>query len=263
MAQSTPPAGLIERTTYGSDGYVIDLWVMRPRSAGRVPVVVYNHGSRQQADGRIDSACSTLSFETPLWRGVRDGSCAVVFPEGRGYGASTGPQLADCGSMQDVWTFLGGRARDVVAAVAWLDSQGWADTSRVLLCGCSHGGIVSFLAQADLDVRGTVLQAPAAGDQAQEVTQPALIRALALSRAPILLQHAQHDLHAPVEFSRSLHRLGRERAKDFRLHEYPLQPSMPGHDQFAWGNRAIWGADFDSFARGSLGISGSLVCDPP
>lgn len=263
MAQSTRPPGLVERTTYDSDGHAIDLWVMRPRAPGRVPVIIYNHGSRMQADGRIDSACSTLSFGTPPWRGVRDGCCAVAFPEGRGYGASSGPRLADCRSMQDVWAFLTGRARDVVAAVAWLETQSWADTSRVLLCGCSHGGIVSFLAQADLDVRGTVLQAPAAGDQSQEVTHPALIDALALARAPVLLQHAQHDLHAPIEFTRSLHRLGRESVKDFRLHEYAFRPAMPGHDQFAWGHRAIWGADFDLFARESLGVSGELVCDSP
>ena len=261
MAQSTRPAGLIERRAYDSDGYGIDLWVMRPGAAGRFPVVVYNHGSRMRSDGRVDSARATLGFQTPLWSGVRTGHYAVIFPEGRGYGASGGPRLADCASMQDVWTFLAGRARDVVAAVAWLESQSWADTSRVLLCGCSHGGIVSFLAQAGLDVRGTVLQASAAGDQSQEATHPAVIGALELSKAPVLFQHAQHDLHAPIEFSRSLHSLGRESKKDFRLREYAFRHAMPGHDQFAWRNRQIWGPDFDAFVGEMLGADGPLVCE--
>lgn len=253
--------GLIERTSFGSGGYSIDVWVMRPRKSGKFPVVIYNHGSRMQADGRIDSSCSTLDFDTPIWSGVSAGHCAVIFPEGRGYGASTGPTLENCKSWGDVWSFLKGRAQDVVAGVTWLQSQSWADSSRILVCGCSHGGIVSFLAQADLTVSGTVMQAPAVGDQSQDVSDPELTRALHRLTAPVLLQHAHHDLHAPIEFSRSLLRSGRDTAKDIRLREYPFRPPLSSHDQFAWHNRDIWGPDFDRFVCEALGVNGHLVCD--
>ncbi|MEM1046054.1 MAG: hypothetical protein AAGL24_07880 [Pseudomonadota bacterium] len=251
--------GIIERATYPSDAFAIDVWVMRPVTQGRFPVILYNHGSKKRADGYIDSGCPTLSFDTPVWAGVSAGLCAVVFPEGRGYGASTGPGLEACHDMADVWSFLKGRGRDAAACAAWLTNLAWADTSRLIVCGCSHGGIVSLLAQADLNVCGSVLQAPATGDQAPEASMPDLIDALKRSKAPILLQHAEHDLHAPIEFSRSLCRLGRDSGKDMRLLEYPFQRSMGGHDQFAWRNRRIWGRDFNRFACQSLGVAGDLL----
>ncbi len=210
-------------------------------------------------DGRIDSVRSTLSFDTPVWAGVNAGLCAAVFPEGRGYGASTGPGLEACKDMTDAWSFLEGRSRDVAACVRWLDGLAWADTARLLVCGCSHGGIVSLLAQSRVNVSGTVLQAPSAGDQARDVSTPVLLDALDRSNAPTLLQHAEHDLHAPIEYSRSLYRLGRKAAKDIRLVEYPFQRSMAGHDQFAWRNRRIWGRDFNRFACRVLGVNGDLL----
>ena len=215
-----------------------------------------------QADGRVDSARATLSFETPAWSGVSAGHCAVIFPEGRGYGASSGSKLGDCKDLQDVRAFLRGRADDVVAGGVWLESQSWADASKLLLCGCSHGGIVSLLAQADMAVCGTVMQAPAVGDQAQEITDPVLASALDSATAPILLQHAEHDLEAPIEFSRSLFRRGSDHGKDIRMCTYAFRPGVSSHDQFAWANRDIWGPDFDRFVSDAFAIDGHLVCEP-
>ncbi len=259
---STGTQSIIERSAYESGGYEIDVWVMRPRLSGQFPVVIYNHGSRMQADGRVDSACATLRFETPAWSGVSAGHCAVIFPEGRGYGASSGPKLADCQDLQDVRAFLRGRADDVVAGGGWLESQPWADASKLLLCGCSHGGIVSLLAQADMAVSGTVMQAPAVGDQAQGVTDTALTGALDSATAPILLQHAEHDLEAPIKFSRSLLRRGRDSGKDVRMCVYPYRPGVSSHDQFAWANRDIWAPDFDRFVSEVFGKVSYLVCEP-
>lgn len=259
---SAAPAGIIERSSYRSDGHDIDVWVMRPRQSGRFPVVIYNHGSRMRADGSVDSACATLGFDTPAWSGVAAGHCAVVFPEGRGYGASTGPKLEDCKTLEDVRAFLRGRADDVIAGATWLGGQPWADPSRLLLCGCSHGGIVSLLAQAEMTVRGTVLQAPAVGDQAKDVADTALTGALDRATAPIRLQHAELDLHAPIEFSRSLLRRGQDRGKDIRMCTYPYRQTVSGHDQFSWVNREIWGADLDRFVCEAFDMDGHLVCDP-
>ena len=259
MAEPSVPQGIIERTTFPSDGLEIDVWIMRPKSAGPVPIVIYNHGSRMRTDGSIATDVSTLSFDTRVWNGVGTGDCAVIFPEGRGYGASAGPKLTDCRDLEDVWTYLRGRARDVVAGIRWLQSRAWADTSGIIVCGCSHGGIVSLLVQADMTVSGTVLQAPAVGDQARAAVRPDLVQALDRSAAPILLQHAEHDLQAPIEFSQSLHDTGRRLGKDSRLHRYPFQRSIQSHDQFNWENRHIWAGDFDRFVSETLGIDNPLA----
>ena len=86
--------GRVEQSSFPSEGHAIDVWVMRPAKSGRFPVLIYNHGSRMGADGQIDAAASTVSSNTAPWPCVRSGTCAVIFPEGRGYGASTGPTLA-------------------------------------------------------------------------------------------------------------------------------------------------------------------------
>ncbi len=258
-AKSVLPQGIIERATYPSDGFEIDVWIMRPKRTYPVPIVIYNHGSRAQADGSIACDVSTLSFDTSVWNGVASGDCAVIFPEGRGYGASTGPKLADCRDLKDVWVYLKGRAKDVTACARWLHNRAWADMSRIIVCGCSHGGIVSLFAQAELNVSGTVLQAPAAGDQSREAIHPDLVRALDRSTAPILIQHAEYDLQAPIEFSQSLLRLGTERGKDMRFCPYPFRRSIPGHGQFNWVHRDIWAQDFDRFVTERLGVETRLV----
>lgn len=262
MANTIKSTGVIERSWYRSGRYEIDVWVMRPRQPGRYPVVIYNHGSRKAANGLIDAKRPTLSADTAIWHGVSTGQCAVVFPEGRGYGNSTGPTLGDCLTISDVWTYLQGRAQDVVAAAAWLQRQDWADTSNILLWGCSHGGIVSLLAQAEMPVAGTVLQAPAIGDQSREVSNPIPLQAMEKAAAPVLIQHAQHDLAAPIEYSRSLHQLGRELGKDIRFQSFPFIQTMVSHDQFNWQNREIWGPDLDGFVCETLGINGHLVRVP-
>lgn len=253
--------GVIERQTYPSDDLSIDVWVTRPQCTGKVPVVVYNHGSRLRPGGDIDAGRSAFSFGSRIWHGVAAGRCAVVFPEGRGYGKSTGPRLEDCHNWTDVRRFLRGRAEDVVKCLEWLENQNWADTSKVVLAGCSHGGIVTLLAQADAKVCGSVIQAPSVGDQSKDIAAPEIKSAVERTCAPILVQHANHDLHAPIEFSRSLRNRFQSLNKPMRMIEYPYSRSTPSHDVFNWENRDVWASDFDSFLVEKLGLDGGLICE--
>ena len=84
--------------------------------------------------------------------------------------------------------------RDVVAAVAWLKTQPFVDRDRIIMSGCSYGGIQTLLsAEKGLGVRGFVPFAPAAMSWANPALRQRLETAAKNAKAPILLIQAEND----------------------------------------------------------------------
>ena len=118
--------------------FAVDLetTVFRPEGAGPFPVVVINHGKspgNTHLRSRYRALPATQEF---LQRGY-----AVVLPMRQGFSKSGGAavgvgcNIAGNGEAQ---------AEDVKAVVAWLAQQSWADTTRMVMMGQSHGGLTTL-----------------------------------------------------------------------------------------------------------------------
>ena len=123
-----------------ADGKKLVATVFKPDGKGPFPLVVINHGKslgdpKKQPRYRPFSAATVF-----VSRGY-----AVIAPMREGFGESDGKfSLGDCSTLKDGYR----QARSIKHTLDHIRKQPWADTSRILLAGQSHGGLasVAFLA---------------------------------------------------------------------------------------------------------------------
>jgi dipeptidyl aminopeptidase/acylaminoacyl peptidase len=140
---------------------------------------------------------------------------------------------------------------DVLAALTFLKSQSFVDPKRIVISGCSYGGIQTLLAgEHELGVRALVPFAPGAmsWNRNPEVSAR-LRRAVDNAKAPIFLLQAENDYS--LEPSRVLTKEANKENKNFRSHIYPAFGSthQDGHWGFCSSAMDIWGNDVLTFAE--------------
>lgn len=128
----------------------LETTVYRPSGDGPFPVVVINHGKAYgdpRFQARYQPAGAARFF---LARGY-----AVVVPMRQGFSRSSGNYIGGGCNVES-----NGRvqADDVRAVYEWLGEQAWADRSRVLVMGQSHGGwtTLAYGTRPDPGVRALV-----------------------------------------------------------------------------------------------------------
>ena len=169
----------------------LEVTVFRPPGAGPFPVVLINHG-RAPGNAHLQPRYRPLLAAREF---VRRGY-AVVVPMRQGFSRSGGNEIsAGCnvasnGLMQAV---------SVHRTLAWLATQDWADVSRNLVMGQSHGGL-TILAYGTAPHPGTRLLVNFAGGLRQTDCvgwQQGLIAAIAgygqSSRLPSLWFYGDND----------------------------------------------------------------------
>ena len=136
---------LIEKRPLGARRELhLEGFLYRLPAPGRVPVLVFNHGST--GAGRV-SPSSTAQYRYPeVARFFVERGWAVLIPMRRGRGASGGEYLEryDC----DRAILAAGVERaieDLDAALAFVSAQPWADPTRLLLGGMSRGGLLAVV----------------------------------------------------------------------------------------------------------------------
>jgi dienelactone hydrolase len=118
----------LERVAYASEGRRIVGQVCRPARAGRFPIVVLNHGGWEGIGSE--------------W-GDLDGGCAVL---GRlGLVVVMSSYRGEDGSAGEI-EFCAGEATDVRRMLELVSTAEYADASRVVMYGGSHGGCVTVRA---------------------------------------------------------------------------------------------------------------------
>lgn len=245
MAQSKP-----EEVVFVSDGRELHGFLWKPQGAGPFPAIVWNHGSE-----KFPGSQPTLAkFYT-------EHSYVFFVPHRRGQGRSPGEYIQDLVDQAPP----GERARrmvelqqaevdDVVAGLNYVRSQGFVDPNRIVISGCSYGGIQTLLAgERNLGVKALVPFAPGAMSWEQNVPlQDLLVRAVDLAKAPVFLIQAENDYNlAP---SRVLSKEAGKKKKDFQSKVYPAfgGSHQDGHWGFCSLATDVWGNDVLAFIEAQM-----------
>jgi dienelactone hydrolase len=221
------------------------LWI--PPGHGPLPTVLYNHGSEKLPGSKpVLGAYFTMQ------------GFAFFVPHRRGQGLSPGPYISDVVAQappaqqnQVVVDQLVAQVDDVAAALTYLLGLPEIDHSRVLVAGCSYGGIETLLAsERDVPVRAAVDFAGAAETWAgNPILQTRLVAAVDGARMPIFFLQAMNDYNTTpsLVLSAEMTRLG----KPNQVKIYPSYGTTveDGHGGFCTNAPDVWGADVLAFVR--------------
>jgi dienelactone hydrolase len=142
------------------------------------------------------------------------------------------------------------QVEDVAAALTYLLTLPEIDRSRVVVAGCSYGGIETVLAsERDLTVRASVDFAGAAESWGNPILRTRLTDAVDRARVPIFFLQAMNDYNtAPsLALSAEMARVG----KPYQVKIYPPYGTTveDGHGGFCTNAPDVWGADVLAFLR--------------
>ena len=244
---ATPPAAATTReVVFPSGGLDLHGYLWEPPGRGPYPVVLYNHGSE-----KLPGSKPTLgAFFTAQ-------GFAFFVPHRRGQGLSPGQYISDLVAQappaqqnQVVVDQLVAQVEDVAAALTYLLTLPEIDRSRVVVAGCSYGGIETVLAsERDLTVRASVDFAGAAESWGNPILRTRLTDAVDRARVPIFFLQAMNDYNtAPsLALSAEMARVG----KPYQVKIYPPYGTTvdDGHGGFCTNAPDVWGADVLAFLR--------------
>src|SRR4051812_6717817 len=162
---------------------------------GPHPAVMWNHGSEKEPRAQPELARFYTQHGFVFFAPIR-----------HGHGSSEGPYIVDLQKeiaekekdlavvrreqmkLHDVYN------EDVVAALAWLKEQPFVDANRIVVSGCSYGGIQTLLtAEKGLGVKAFVPFAPGAMSFANVALRERMQEAVKNCQAPMLLLQAKND----------------------------------------------------------------------
>jgi len=240
---------------YPSGNLRIQAYLYKPDGDGPFPLVIYNHGSR---DGRERASVPFQYVGKMLTRA----GYVVLVPERRGYGKSDGSTWREeVGNDQYGLTIrLQAETDDVLAAVEYLRTVHFADTSRMGIMGWSFGGIVTMLAVSRstaflvaIDQAGGAL----AWDGNPHL-RSVLIAAAEKAATPTLFMVAKND--RTTSSITTLAEIFKKRGVSHQTVIYePFTPpqgtrvAAPGHAVFSAQSASVWESDVVQFLGRYLG----------
>ena len=259
----TREGAVIERHIQRHDGLDLVVWIIRPDGPGPFPMLVVNHGSNivQQADGSLggDVRRPTVDPSHAPWFSLAQTGWLHLFPEGRGYGGSDGPNpLGEIGSPSSTMAMLAARAGDANAATDWACARPDVDSTRVAIAGASHGGVVTLLAAAIRPYAAAVPQATGASYGHTEFGAVMLANAAARIRAPVLFQHMRSDTLVPMAGARAIYEWSSRFRPAQQWRDYPGVPGLEGHMMFLAAHWAQWHPDYMRFLNQAFASPGPM-----
>ncbi len=230
----------------------------RPDGEGPFPLAVLNHGSPRNAADRTRERYPQQSHWF-LARGF-----AVVIPMRRGYGLSEGDWAEGGGPCdRSNWHFAGREsAKDIRAAVEFMQTMPFVDRSRVVLVGHSAGGfgVLALAAEGVEGLRGVINFAGGRGSvQAGKNCSPEnVIYSMGqfgrTTKVPTLWVYTENDSYFPVSMIQKMHAAFRKGGGEAALVLLPPF-GADGHLLFSRGVER-WSPLVEDFLRG-LGLVGS------
>jgi dienelactone hydrolase len=244
-AQEIPPANA-KLISFPSSGRTLYGFLYVPEGKGPFPAVLWNHGSEKRPGWQPELA----SFYN---------SHGFVFflPHRRGQGRSPGPYIMDeingSEGPNEVVKLQQTANQDVVAAMNWLKTQPEVDASRIVVSGCSFGGIQTLLlAEQGLRARAFIAFAPAAQSWRNRTLDQMLEHAVQHAEAPVFILQAKNDYS--IQPAEVLGKIASSRGGQAKI--YPAFGKTPqeGHWAFATtsAGTTVWGEDVLQFIETAL-----------
>ena len=157
-----------------------------PDGTGPFPAILWNHGSERHPGSQPVLARFYMSH-----------GFVFFVPHRHGQGQSPGPYIMDEIRVSRGAAVITAQERaslDVEAALHWLRERPEVDPKRVVISGCSFGGIQTILAAERFpDVRAFVAFAPGAMSWSNDRLRERLELALRKPTAPVLILQAHND----------------------------------------------------------------------
>jgi len=230
--------------------------VFRPPGEGPFPVLVFSHGRAGSDFERRSLVNPVLHGHARLWMGR---GYAVVAPIRPGYGVTGGPDREDSGARYNEWgacvtrpepqRTAGPAAETIASAVAWVRTQPWARSDRILLSGNSVGGLATMAAcSANLPgVIGCINFAGGSGGAPASngrMCQPERIESLMAgwgqaNRLPSIWFYAPNDLYWGAEAPMRWHAAFAAGGSPARFVGTAPVPAPDGHDLLRVGGK-LW-----------------------
>jgi carboxymethylenebutenolidase len=240
-ALAAPP----EEVAFPSGALELHGFVHKPEGSGPFPAILYNHGSEEKPGAKPE-----------LGKLFRENGYVFFVPHRRGQGRSPHDgRVLTLGALALNELQL----EDQLAALSYLKGLSYVDPARIVVAGCSFGGIQTILAveaNADrkLGLRAAVDFAGAAETwRTSGALQERMIRAVRKATIPVMLVQAKNDYDTAPSYAlaKELEKLG----KPYKLSIYPPYGTSvrDGHGGFCFrGGASVWASDVLAFLAASM-----------
>jgi carboxymethylenebutenolidase len=254
-AQPSPAGVSKTRVTFKSDNLALVGFLFKPDGPGPFPGLVWNHGSEKNP-GTMRQFDAVAAIFVPA-------GYVVFAPMRRGHGDSEGPYVMDqlrqaqaghAAPALAVRLMEGEHLDDQLAGLAYLKRLPYVDPHRLVVAGCSFGGIQTLLAaERDVGYRAAVAISPGALSwSGNPLLRDRLVAAVRKTEIPVFLIQPPKD--ASLEPSRVLGAELERRGKQNMVKVYP--PDMPedqqGHCFGGARGMHVWAPDVVAFFAGAL-----------
>ncbi len=245
-AQESIPANARLVSFPGSNG-TLQGFLYIPDGNGPFPAILWNHGSEK----RPGAQPALAEFYT---------SHGFVFflPHRRGQGRSPGAYIMDEIQERRADPTVAVQAQqvaneDVVSAMTWLRSQKEVDADRVVVSGCSFGGIQTLLAaEKGLGARAFIAFAPGAKSWANGNLQGRLENAVRKAKGPVFVLQAKNDFS--IEPTKVLGKIAKANGGQAEIYPAFGSNAQDGHWAFATSKAGIevWQKDVLEFINSAF-----------
>ena len=253
--ETSPAQASAQEISFPSGTLTLHGFLFKPSGDGPFPSVLWNHGS-ERLPGRLQQLADFFT-----------GKGFVFFiPHRRGQGRSSdaGPYIMDI--LRNEGQQRGHSARsaklvdmmelhfqDQLAALAYLRSQPFVDSKRIVVMGCSFGGIQTLLAaESAPDIQAAVDFAGGAESwQSSPDLRARMTRAAQHAKVPVLFIQAEGDYDLTPS-----HTLSKEMEKHGNRAQMKIYPSVGRTQQenheFCVHGVSIWGPEVFAFTNNAF-----------
>jgi dienelactone hydrolase len=247
-----------ERVTFKSGDLTLVGYLFRPTGTGPFPIVIWNHGSEPNpgASRQFDGVASIFvpagyAVFAPMRRGHSDSEGEYIVTarerEAARNGEAAGRRLAN--RLLET-----SQLQDQLAGLEFAKHVPFVDRTRVVVAGCSFGGIQALLgAEAAVGYRAAISISPAALNWGHNPDlETRLKKAVERIDIPVFLIQPAKD--ASLGPARVLGPMLERRNASSRSKIYPAEGPEDQQQHCFGGARGmhVWGAEAVAFLRGVL-----------